>query len=260
MTSRLGAAALVAMATMTTGTPAAHADTGPCQAGIWDLKTHDTGEAVRTATSTHYCLFDGQLDMAEYRSFNPAGQLVFAGVSFHAWEPDGQSLTTLWLMVGDPGFSILPTKKEADGRLVVSRGWGEDGEGKFLERSETTVAPNHDYVFVIERSRDNGTTWQPYTTIEGTFRTATPPPHATALRDGLLAIRGTPPPTDHVIILDGLGELALEETGTDVPVRTIRFSSIYGTPPEPPKTWRTATWRLGAKTFTTEETKGGGTY
>jgi hypothetical protein len=87
---------------------------------------------------------------------------------------------------------------------------------------KTTTDDKGNHLFEMERSRDEGATWQPQTRIQGTsFRGSATPEHAEALRNPYLKIRGSAPPPSSRNVPDGLGELStetLEEDGKTVRV------------------------------------------
>jgi hypothetical protein len=223
------------------------ANAASCRQGTWDLSSYnnalDGSELTVRATSTRYCLFDGSLEMDEYRSFGPAGGLAFAGVSFHDWSPDGKLARTLWLMVGDSGYAAI-TGRMSNGDTLLSRGEGHDGQGVFVERSVTTTSRGRDYLFVMSRSYDAGATWiEPFNRITATYRGDSVPPLPTTLRPPWQEARTWAP--DHpagTVILDGLGEIHTRtETRDGRTVRLLEFCSRYGAPDR----WRTVTWEVG---------------
>jgi len=226
---------------------ASNAFASECQEGIWDLttsgKTVDGQTYSGAATSTRYCLFDGAANLDEYRALSPGGNIVFMGASFDFPSNDGQRVQTLWVMGGDPGFTLIDGKM-VDGRLV-STGKGADAGGEFLERSVRTYSENGDYTFDMDRSYDGGKTWiDAFAKIEGTFRTEEVPPLPADFHPIIEQARSAlDNPNDGTIILDGLAEMEEMETsldGTKAP--TIRFSSRYMNPDR----WMSTYWTLGS--------------
>ena len=229
-----------------------------CRPGVWTLssfnKSTTAGEYTVPATSTRYCLFDGTVEMDEYRSFGPAGQLIFAGLSFHAWSEDGRSMQTLWVMVGDSGYSVLRGRMVSD-TLVVD-GTGHDGQGAFREHSITTFGPDGDYVFDMDRLPEGQTEWiRSFTRITAARRSDTVPAHPDTLRTPFAAARNRVPAHPRgTIVLDGLAEVHTRVERRDGRTdRTIQFSSRYPAPDR----WRTLTWRIGDDDVATTVPPGG---
>lgn len=247
--NRRAAALLSLFAVLSAQSASAQNNPVGCLPGVWDLQTINAGSGGPVqATSTRTCLLHGDLEVAEYRSFGPEGRVNFAGISLHAWNASRTGLTTLWLMVGDPGYTIIPTERDSNGTLWAS-GHGVDASGAFLERSVTEYDAHHNYHFQMERSSDSGATWHAVADIRGTHRSADVPPSPAALLPPYQRIRGT---TDSlgIVVLDGMAELrTTTEMDDEQPVQVVEFSSVVG--PAPP-TWRTITWRLGAEAFSTK--------
>jgi len=215
-----------------------------CVPGLWTLtsETYGQGGATRStpATSAVTCLFDGLVEVAEYRDHGPGGTTRFRGISFHVWEPDHSARTTLWLMVGDPGHTLLVEQME-DG-VLLSEGTGTDMGGTFLETSETSFDDDGGYVFDMRRSFDEGETWRPYNVIHAT-RTSDEVPRAAELEPATARAKAKAgDPSTGVPVLDGFAEVeAITEEVDGRTVRRIRFSSRYAGP----NRWRTVTWELG---------------
>lgn len=223
--------------------PASDADR--CHAGLWNVVSESyrpDGSVVTTrASSTVSLLFDGRLDVAEYRDLAPDGRVLFRGISFHAWNRARTERTTLWAMLGDPGLTFLVEHTE-DG-VLVAEGAGHDAGGAFLETSATTFDDPCGYRFEMNRSYDDGATWRrPFNVIVASRlgdAPAAPTQLAPATRDAKLAAgalsAGSP-------VLDGLAELEARTEEIDGrTVRTIRFSARYANPDR----WRTIVWELG---------------
>ena len=205
----------------------------PCDAGVWRVTSEvfrpNAGASSNPATSSVTCLFDGRVEMAEYRDLGPGGQVRFRGVSFHAWEPDRSERTTLWLMLGDPGHTLL-VEEMRDG-VLHAEGAGVDRSGSFLERSTTTFDADGGYRFDMERSFDDGETWRIFNVIEARRESGEPPPEperAPALTAALDAVGVEP---SGLAALDGLAEVeALTEQVDGRTRRVIRFSARYARP------------------------------
>lgn len=218
-----------------------------CHEGVWDLttsgKTPDGQSYTGKATSTRYCLFDGAAHLDEYRALSPDGNVVFLGASIDFPSNNNQRVQTLWVMGGDPGYTLIDGKIMND--RLVSTGKGFDAGGEFLERSETVFSGDRNYIFEMDRSYDGGTNWiESFSKSEATYRTSEVPPlpadYHPILQQGRDAIANPPEGT---IILDGFAsieELNMSLDGTKVP--TIRFSSRYMNPDR----WQSYYWSLGS--------------
>lgn len=224
----------------------------PCTPGVWQVTSKmysGGGETSSPATSTVTCLFDGAVEMAEYRSFAPNGAVWFRGVSFHVWNAEHTERTTLWAMVGDPGYTVL-TERMVDG-VLHSEGEGSDRAGAFLETSVTTFDDDYGYRFEMNRSYDGGQSWaQPFNVIDA-VRTDREPPAPVALAPPIRQAREAVGASgDARSILDGLAQVVTRtETVADSARRTIRYSSRYARPDR----WRTLVWEVGAPEAAVEE-------
>ncbi len=233
-------AALIALGTALV-TPALAAE---CTPAIWDMEniTYDADgtSASNPATSTRYCLADGAVRMDEFRALNDDGDPVFWGASFEAPIDAPGTTYILWIMVGDPGHTMIPAEYHEDGRQTTGGG-GSDSIGTFLERAETTYDGAGGYHFDMDRSYDNGETWiDPFNVIDATLREEAPVPLPDALvpviREGADALpadfpRGTP-------ILDGTAEVRTFERDGQL---ILQFASRYWEP----NRWRVAEWVVG---------------
>lgn len=224
----------------------------PCATGRWTLETQDAQAdgTMRTsnATSTRYCLADGHVQMDEFRALNEEGAPVFWGASFqNVIEGPGEAMV-LWIMVGDPGYTMIPVTYHEDG-TQTSGGGGSDGRGAFLERAETTYENNRDYHFDMDRSYDGGETWiDPFNVIEATFVSddVAPLPEALVppMAEGVAALpEGTPRGTP---VLDGTAEVRTFEQDGQL---MLEFASRYWEP----NRWRVATWEVGTDEISFEE-------
>lgn len=241
-------AALITLGTALV-TPALAAE---CTPAIWDMEniTYDADgtSASNPATSTRYCLADGAVTMDEFRSIGENGQPNFWGASLVQTEPIDGVGWTLWVMVGDPGYTIIPVQHNEDGTLT-SGGSGEDATGVFLERARTTFSEDGSYEFIMSRSFDNGETWiEPINVIHATMTDREPSAQPDALvpviQEGADALpedfpRGTP-------ILDGTAEVrTFERDGQMI----VQFGSRYWEP----NRWRVAEWVVGTDQVTFTE-------
>lgn len=221
-----------------------------CREGRWEItsqnKTPDGGSYEGVASSTRYCLFDGKVTMDEYRAFAPNGQMIFIGVSFHVWKPDG-SLKTLWLMGGDPGYTLIDGRVEREGdiRRIITTGEGVDSGGEFLERFVRSEQPDRDYRFKMDRSFDGGKTWIPdFSVSDATFASNDVPELPAALHPRMKQAKESAEiARDGMPILDGFAEIELidrvsDKSGNEL---TLRFASRY----QQPARWRTVYWPLG---------------
>jgi len=217
----------------------------PCDPGVWDVTSRSFGPggavATRQATSSVICLFDGAVEMAEYRDLAPDGSVLFRGVSFHAWNRSHTERTTLWLMLMDPGYTLLAERMQEG--VLASEGLGPDRAGHFVETSLTTFDDADGYRFEMNRSYDDGATWlEPFNVIDAVRRTAESPSPVEPT-DGVRAAKAAVGATSEGRpVLDGLAEVAVHsETVGGRTRRTIRFSSRYPAPDR----WRTVTWEVG---------------
>ncbi|MGA9574062.1 MAG: hypothetical protein WBS20_08965 [Lysobacterales bacterium] len=236
--------------------PAIGASASECRKGIWDIKasgkTVDGQEWSGVATSIRYCLFDGTANLDEYRALSPDGKLVFIGASFDFPSNDGQRIQTLWVMGGDPGYTLIDGKM-IDGRLV-STGKGSDAGGEFLERSVYTFADDRDYTFDMDRSFDGGKTWiRSFSKSSATFRTEEVPPLPVEYHPILeQAINALENPPGGTIILGGLAQMEELETSLDGKEGpAIRFSSRYMGPDR----LQSVYWTLGSDQVQLREVK-----
>ncbi len=228
-----------------------------CKPGVWDVsawgKSPDGQAYTSNATSTRYCLYDGALELDEYRALGSDGSLVFIGASFHYWSVDERNVNTLWVMGGDPGYTILDGR--LDGERLVTTGIGFDSGGEFLERSIHTYSGERNYQFDMDRSYDGGATWiDGFSMSEATFRTAETPPLPTELHPDVryakevagIQAPGTP-------VLDGYAEIEeIMKTKDGEAIRVLRFSSRYRF--AGPDRWRSILWKLGAESIDEVET------
>jgi len=225
-----------------------------CEEGIWDLETSGKSPDGQTyesaATSTRYCLFGGKANLDEYRALTPDGKIVFMGASFDFPSEDGQRIQTLWVMVGDPGYTLI------DGRIIngrlVSNGTGNDSGGEFLERSETSYSGERDYTFDMARSYDGGKTWiESFSHAKATFRSNEVPALPEEYHFFLGPIQeAVEHPEGSQLILNGLGEIEeLDQTPDGQNGLTLKFSSRYLSPDR----WRSIYWMLGSDDISFEE-------
>lgn len=190
-------------------------------------------------------VFDGALEMDEYRAFSADGRIVFLGVSFHHWSEDGQNVRTLWVMGADPGYTIINGVME-NGRLV-SNGEGVDAAGAFLERSVESYSRRRSYRFEMERSYDGGETWiSGFAVIEARNRTNEVPPLPEALHPIVEQARAQAGAAAVTAILEGFADI--EEIEGDAGA-ALRFSSRYMGPDR----WRSVYWVLGEGAIREEE-------
>lgn len=225
-----------------------------CAPVIWDLENinynPDGTSSSGTATSTRYCIADGAVQMDEFRSLDETGQTNFWSVSFHSADTEEGTSHTLWIMVGDPGYTIIPVTVNADGSRI-SGGSGADATGEFLERAQTTFSEDGSYLFEMGRSFDDGKTWiDPINVINAAMTDRAVPalPEALAppMQEGADALpddfpRGAP-------ILDGTAEISTFERDGQL---ILQFASRYWEP----NRWRLAEWVVGTDqvTFTEAE-------
>ena len=238
------------------------AGTTRCREGVWSEKTQsarpDRTMVEGRSRSTNYCLLDGEITMAEWRAIGPDDGVTFRGVGFRSFDEPRTAGKTLWIMVGDPGFTVV--HHDIEGSVRRSKGEGADDYGTFLERSTNTENEDGSYRFVMDRSYDAGGFWiSPFNIIDGKLETETPP----ALPEQLVpALAGAARSAtrknqrhaagDRVLaILDGYAEVGLVlRNKKGETVRTLRFSSRYDDPPR----WRSVFWVPGAEDVTVEET------
>ncbi len=247
-----------------------------CQSGFWELTSKDVqadgSYLSNRATSTSHCLFDGSVSMDEFRMYAEQGKVVFRGMSLTSIADEENKQKTLWAMVGDSGLTI--TDGHLDKGVLKTEGSGKDNSGSFMERSTTTYPSEDQYIFVLERSYDQGSNWiSPYNEISAKRVSDAPPPlpieldeavaknnqHVRAVGSWHLSIRIVNPDGSTelrhglekvTVILDGLAELSeISEFDTDGTLvsQKVRFSSRYA------DTWRSVLWTVGSSTVLIDE-------
>lgn len=217
-----------------------------CEQGVWDIVTHgktlDGEEYVSAATSTRYCVFSGALEMDEYRALSPQGDIVFIGASFNYWSDDGRTVKTLWVMGGDPGYTLIDGVLK-DNRLTAS-GIGIDFGGAFSERSVMTLIGERDYRFRMDRSYDGGSHWiEDFSVLDATFRSSAVPDLPKELHPLVQQAKAVAKaPRPGIAVMDGFAEIEeIEDQTSTAGGRTLRFSSRYMGPDR----WRSVYWQIG---------------
>lgn len=224
-------------------TPALAQRAATCEPTHWDLVNlnlmDDGMMQEQPARVMRYCLFDGDLQMDEFRVYNDDGQTVFWGVSFYQSGTMGAATNALWIMVGDPGISDLHNVLLTD-QLGTTTGTGTDARGEFLERSATVHHDNGDYDFYLARSYDDGETWlSPINIINAGFVSHDVPD----LPEGLVPVmqEGADATNvdlaDAMFILDGTALVRVRENDGE---RSIVFASRYWNPDR----WREVEWTI----------------
>jgi len=233
----------------------AYAQRSPtCEPTHWDLVSttylEDGTAQPQDARVNRYCLFEGDVQMDEFRLFGENGQAEFWGVSFYQSGTMGPGTHALWIMVGDPGISRLHNVLLSD-QVGATDGFGTDARGEFLERSATIHHDNGDYDFYLARSYDDGETWlSPINLIEATFVS-----HDSAdLPGGLVPVMQEGADAIEVdlegatFILDGTALVRTRETDEG---RSIVFASRYWGP----NRWREVEWTISTGEINVVETE-----
>jgi hypothetical protein len=224
-------------------TPALAQRSATCAPTHWDLVNSNLLEdgtmQAQPARVNRYCLFDGDVQMDEFRVFNDEGQPTFWGVSFYQSGTMGAASHALWIMVGDPGISQLHNILLTD-QLGTTTGTGTDARGAFLERSATVHHDNGDYDFYLARSYDDGESWlSPLNVINARFVSHVVP----ELPGGLVPVmqEGADATNanleDALFILDGTALVRVRENHGE---RSIVFASRYWNPDR----WREVEWTV----------------
>ncbi len=224
-----------------------------CEPTIWDL-VNTTYDEEGTAQSQagqliRSCLFEGDLQMDEFRLFSEEGRAEFWGASFYQSGTMGPATNALWIMVGDPGISELHNVLLSE-QVGNTQGTGTDVRGEFLERSVTVHHENSDYDFYLARSYDNGENWlSPTNIIRGQFVSHDVPEPPSGLvpvmREGADAtgvdLAGA------IFVLDGAALIrTFERDGSKV----IVFASRYWEP----NRWREVEWVVETNEIIVTET------
>jgi hypothetical protein len=199
-----------------------------CKEGVYSaLSTifKESGESQTSAdSSTRYCFYKGQGEVAEYRSLDTEGNVIFRGVSITLWEPSFTYGRTLWAMVGVDGWTDI--QLHWDEKKLVSKGQGHDPQGSFLERWSTTFAENGDEYFVMDRSYDNGLHWiAPTNVIEYISRKIPLPSLPTHWSSHFATIAPKDVNDDGIIILDGKAWIKFNLSPLGKPLSVI-FASV----------------------------------
>ena len=104
----------------------------------------------------------------------PDGEIVFRGVSFSYPLDGAEPNRTLWVMVGDPGHTLIENRVSGTG--LVSTGEGVDGLGRFEEKSTTIHPSPTSFRFEMSRKYSSIGRWlEPFNIIEGRRTKETPP-------------------------------------------------------------------------------------
>lgn len=237
----------VLLASLLTGSvaAAAQADAPPpiertCENTHWELVTDDVrpGGAIVAgrARVDRRCHGEGRVSVQEFRYLAPDGAVVFRGATFILWNADRSEGDVVWLMVGDPGYSLLKAEW-ADG-VLLQQGSGADAGGAYLEHSVTDFNGVGDSAFSLYRSYDAGESWFTPSTRATWYRSSTPPPdYASAL---------APPYADVALdadmtpFLDGYAAFAVLTDDQGAPNGVVFARPVTLEQP----TWRTTTWRV----------------
>lgn len=244
----------IAALTLCVSLPAHAQRSATCEPTHWDLVSttylEDGTAQAQDARVNRYCLFDGDVQMDEFRLFNEEDQTEFWGVSFYQSGTMGPATHALWIMVGDPGISQLHNVLLSD-QIGATDGYGHDARGAFLERSATIHHDNGDYDFHLARSYDDGETWRsPINLIEATFVSH----DAADLPGGLVPVMQEGADATNAdlegatFILDGTALIRTHETNGE---RSIVFASRYWGPDR----WREVEWTIGTGEINVVETE-----
>jgi len=149
-----------------------------CEPSVWSLVNQnlrrDGSFGETPATSTRYCFLGGSLEMDEFRALGSDGEIVFRGVSFSYPLDGAEPNRTLWVMVGDPGHTLIENRVSGTG--LVSTGEGVDGLGRFEEKSTTIHPSPTSFRFEMSRKYSSIGRWlEPFNIIEGRRTKETPP-------------------------------------------------------------------------------------
>lgn len=224
-----------------------------CEGSVWAIGSAQLlqNESVeqQIATSNKHCLLDGRVVADEFRQLGPQGGVIFRGVGFEVESEDGSFIRTLWIMVGDDGYTNILGNRVGDEQY--NYGAGFDGAGGFHERSTTYFSENDTiYNFVMDRSFDEGRTWRSefnniYARKIDNSLPALPDAMTPSLAETTARIDDSG--LNWQPILDGFAAVAFSENeeGHDI----LHYASEYAAPSR----WRVASWNIetGYLEFTT---------
>lgn len=129
--------------------------------GTWEVRVLNQDPGTPPIGRSHaYYVMDGFAIQDEWRSLGPNGNVTFRGVSLRSYDVVNKNWSITWSMINLSGHTIIEAKME-EGELV-STGKGIDHQGlAFLERYRYYDIHKEGFKFEMERSYDDGTTWQP---------------------------------------------------------------------------------------------------
>ncbi|MGE0552835.1 MAG: DUF1579 family protein [Gemmatimonadales bacterium] len=131
--------------------------------GRWSLALEDrqpNGSIRRSrGTSEVRLVLDGRALQDDFRALDAAGRVVFRGTSFRAPNPRTGGWSIKWMMVGDPGYTIIEAVFDSAGRTLTGTGRGEDLAGRFEERFVYRFHGADRYEFDMDRTYDGGKSW-----------------------------------------------------------------------------------------------------
>lgn len=215
-----------------------------CEEAVWTVhvgqNTPTEGEIRQSALSTRYCTLNGTVALDEYRHFDPSGNELFKGVSIVHTPPGSGTERTLWVMVGDDGFTQVNSIREGD--MAYGFGGGYDIAGDFHERNTTIFSENDTvYRYIIDKSFDSGRTWQaPYTDFIARQSDQPVPPQPDELNPVLAETIELfdDSDLDWMPILDGDAALAFSENEDG------QTLAHYAAEYQGPRRYRVLTWNL----------------
>lgn len=203
-----------------------------CQPSVWALKNQslqrDGSMSESKATSIRYCLLDGDLEMDEFRALDDAGKIIFRGVSLTFPAGERRDQRTLWVMVGDPGNTLIVNHR--DGDRTLSTGHGVDAFGTFDEESTTTYPASGHYRFEMSRKYESIGSWlRPFNIIDAERTSEAPLDLPERPASALRALMDLIPSGEALFssyILDGHAHLSIvrQENGDDPGTLLLRYA------------------------------------
>lgn len=127
--------------------------------GKWEVRPQAADESVPPNGRMHaYWTLDGFALNADYRGLNRNGDVVFRGTSFRTYDASKKMYCMKWMVAGSNDHTRI-TGDFKNGDLVTT-GKGEDRRGSFIERYRFYDIKADQFKFKMERSYDEGQTWQ----------------------------------------------------------------------------------------------------
>ncbi len=127
--------------------------------GKWEVRPQSVSDDAPPAAKMHaYYVLDGFALLADYRGLDRNGNVVFRGTSFRTYDTAKGEYSMKWMVANQSHYTLITAKMDGDD--LVSTGTGRDGQGEFQERYRFYDIAKDSYKFKLERSYDNGKSWQ----------------------------------------------------------------------------------------------------